>query len=268
MKGAVAAMIAAAADIEPTRLKWPVYILITADEEVGGGGAQQIMAESTLFKINGPKYGVITEATQLTPVYAHKGGCRVAVTAYGQAAHTSTDRGISANFLIAPFMAEMAELAKLFKSDESFMNHEFDPPTCGFNMTIDDGGCPTNVTAAKTVCTLGFRTMPEARSQDILEMITAKAKAYGFEVSPRLVRPFYISPQAEIVQAACRCARVDQPRTVPYGTDAFFLQDALELVVLGPGDIAQAHTVGEWVEIAQLEKAAATYRRMIELLCL
>jgi acetylornithine deacetylase len=267
MKGAIATTIVAA-NIQAARLKRPVYIIVTADEEAGGRGAQQVMAESALFNMNGPKYGVITEATQLTPVYAHKGGCHVRVTAYGRAAHTSTDQGISANFLIAPFMAEMAELAKLLKTDETFMNHEFDPPTCGFNMTIDDGGCRPNVTAAKTVCTLSFRPMPHDRSQDIVAMITDKAKSYGFEVNSRMLRSFYISPQAEIIQAACRCANVERPKTVPYGTDAFFLQDALELVVLGPGDIAQAHTVGEWVEIAQLERAVIVYQRMIELLCM
>ena len=34
--------------------------------------------------------------------------------------------------------------------------------------------------------------------------------------------------------------------------------------VLGPGDIRQAHTVDEWVELDQLETAAAQYRRIAE----
>ena len=65
----------------------------------------------------------------MTPVYAHKGFGRFLVTARGRAAHSSTGKGISANFLIAPFLAEMAELAERLNQDESFMNHEFDPPT-------------------------------------------------------------------------------------------------------------------------------------------
>lgn len=268
MKGPLAATIIAAAETDARRLKKPIYIIVAADEEVGSVGASYIAAESTLFNHNGPKYGVIAEPTRLRPIYAHKGGCQVKVTAYGQAAHTSTDRGISANFLIAPFLAEMAELAKLLKSDESFMNQEFDPPTTGFNMTLDDGGCRPNVTAAKTVCTLGFRPMPNDRSRDIAAMITEKAAKYGFEVTSRRFEPFYISPEAELIQIACRCAAVEKAETVPFGTDAFVLQDALELVILGPGDIAQAHTVGEWVEIAQLEAAVAIYKQMIDQLCM
>jgi acetylornithine deacetylase/succinyl-diaminopimelate desuccinylase-like protein len=34
-------------------------------------------------------------------------------------------------------------------------------------------------------------------------------------------------------------------------------------VVLGPGDIAQAHTCTEYVEIQQVVKAAAMYREMM-----
>ena len=73
-----------------------------------------------MFTQAGPKYGVIAEPTQLVPVYAHKGGCQITVTAYGQAAHTSTDAGYSANFQLAPFLAEMAELAPRLRSDPRF----------------------------------------------------------------------------------------------------------------------------------------------------
>ncbi len=41
------------------------------------------------------------------------------------------------------------------------MDAEFHPPTNGFNMVIDDGGCSPNVTPAKTVCTISLRTMPD-----------------------------------------------------------------------------------------------------------
>jgi acetylornithine deacetylase len=268
MKGPLAATIAAATAVDAAQLKKPIYIVVAADEEIGGGGARQIAAESTLFTQAGPKYGVIAEPTQLIPVYAHKGGCQVTVTAYGQAAHTSTDSGISANFLIAPFLAEMAELAQRLKTDESFRNYEFQPPTPGFNMTLDDGGTKINVTAAKTICRLGFRPMPNDRTEDIKQMIIDRARAYGFETSVRQLDSFYTPPQAEIVQVAQAATGGKQPETVPFGTDAFHLQRLLSLVVLGPGNIAQAHTVGEWLDIAQLTEAVDIYRQMIKAVCL
>ena len=34
-------------------------------------------------------------------------------------------------------------------------------------------------------------------------------------------------------------------------------------LVFGPGDIAQAHTVDEWVSLEQLDKAVRLYRKMV-----
>ena len=54
------------------------------------------------------------------------------------------------------------------------------------------------------------------------------------------------------------------PRGVPYGTDASnYAEVGLPAIVLGPGDIAQAHTHDEWIEIAQVEKAVEVYRALM-----
>ena len=96
MKGPLAATVAAGAKINAADLKKSLFVVITADEEIGGQGASQVAAESESFNAERPKYGIIAEPTRLTPVYAHKGGGRVLVTAKGRAAHTSTDAGVSA----------------------------------------------------------------------------------------------------------------------------------------------------------------------------
>ena len=125
MKGPLAATLVAGADVEASRLRKPVFIVITADEENASLGARHLVEASELFRTTRPKHGVIAEPTRLIPVYAHKGAALVTVTARGRAAHTSTEEGISSNFLIAPFLAEMAELARIVKTDPSFLNHEF-----------------------------------------------------------------------------------------------------------------------------------------------
>ena len=187
MKGPIAAAYLAAASVQAKDLQKPLTVVITADEEYSGLGAKTVVEESNFLKENPPDYGIITEPTQLVPVYAHKGIAMIKVTAQGEAAHTSTDAGtFRLIFLIAPFLHEMADLAKTLKSDPSFMNQEFSPPTLGFNMTLNDGDCKPNVTAAKTVCMLNFRPMPNDRSQDVLEIISQKAQAYGFEIEAQV----------------------------------------------------------------------------------
>jgi acetylornithine deacetylase len=269
MKGPLAATLVAAAQIDARQLRKPLTILITADEEVGYGGAYQVARESQLLKAGWPEYGVVAEPTRLTPVYAHKGGIHVYVTAYGRAAHTSTDQGVSANFLIAPFLAEMAELRQRFLRDTHFQNREFDPPTNGFNLVIDDGGCKSNVTAAKTVATLSFRTMPDDHRDEAIELILRAAQKYNLETRHRGFGPFYVEPKAEIVQLALEATGAARAETVPFGTEALVYQAHMsQQVILGPGDIAQAHTVGEWIDVAQLQSAVGVYRRLIERVCL
>jgi acetylornithine deacetylase len=268
MKGPLAATLVAATQIDATKLRKPLYVVITADEEVGYGGAYQVVKDSVMLRGNWPAYGIVAEPTRLIPVYAHKGGIQVYVTAHGRAAHTSTGKGVSANFLIAPFLAEMAALQPLFNTDQRFQNAEFDPSTNGFNMVINDGNCKSNVTAAKTTATLSLRTMPNDHREEAVRLISEKAQKYGLEVRTRGFDPFYVAQDAEVVQMACRATGAARAETVPFGTEALVYQDYLaQQVILGPGDIAQAHTVGEWIDIAQLEGAVGVYRRLIEEIC-
>jgi acetylornithine deacetylase len=268
MKGPLAASMIAAASVDLDKLQRPIYLAVSADEEQGHHGAHYMQEHAATFQENWPTWAVIPEPTELKPVYAHKGGARVLVTAIGRAAHTSTDQGISANFLIAPFLAEVADLAKLFKSDKRYQNDEFDPPTNGFNLTIDDGQCRSNVTAAKTVAQMSIRVMPNDHHEEQIALIEAAAHKYNLSVESRAFPPFYVDKNAEIVQAACRATGIPKAITVPYGTEAASYQNYTQCVILGPGNIAQAHTIGEWVEIKQLEDAVGIYTRMIEDLCM
>ena len=267
MKGPLAATLLAAASVDAATLKRPVYIVVTADEESGFGGAKQLAESKTFAEHGWPSLGVVAEPTELQPVHAHKGGYHVVVTAHGAAAHTSTDQGVSANFLIAPFLADMAELRQTFMTDPRFQDDEFDPPTNGFNLTLNDGDCATNVTAAKTVATLTFRSTPQGNAAEVVDIVTKKAQGYGFEVERSGYEAFYTPQDAEVVKLALEATGANRAVTVPYGTDALVLHKHLPLVMLGPGSIQQAHTVGEFVEVAQLERAQVVYTKMLTAHC-
>ena len=268
MKGALACMLVALSGVARGRLRRPVFVGVTSDEENGHRGAKFIADRSQTLQRGWPAYSVVGEPTELRPVYAHKGGRRIRVVARGVAAHTSTDRGLSANFLIAPFLAEMAELRQRFQTEERFLNREFDPPTNGFNMVLDDGGCAHNVTAACTVCTLSVRLMPGPDPEEVIRLIVAKAQAHGFEVETSGFPYFSVSPEAEIVRLACRVTGVERAATVPYGTEAEVYQAYTQPVVLGPGSIAQAHTVDEWIALEQLARGVEIYRSLVERVCM
>ena len=55
---------------------------------------------------------------------------------------------------------------------------------------------------------------------------------------------------------------------MPYGTDGMaFVKKMKDLVVIGPGDISQAHTVDEWIDIEQLKQSVDLYARFINHVC-
>jgi acetylornithine deacetylase len=264
MKGPVAATMAAAARFRSAELARPVTIVVTADEETTGAGATQVAGESRLLR--GVRYGVIAEPTRLIPVYAHKGGVRMDVTARGRAAHSSTGEGINANFLIAPFLAEMARLAERFQQEERYLNRAFDPPTNGWNMVIDDGQTASNVTAVKSTCTLSFRPTPGHPTEEIVAHVRERAAHYGLEFAVRGHGAYEVSRESPVVKSALTATRTAEAETVSYGTDAVRFPQ-LEMVVLGPGDIRQAHTVNEWIALDQLHAAVDVYTTMIREFC-
>lgn len=269
MKGPLAATIVAAGQIDPEKLKKPIYIVLTADEEIGLLGAKHVSEQSQMLRQNRPQYGVIAEPTKMAPVYAHKGGAGVMVTSYGVAAHSSTDKGVSANFQLARFMADMADMKELSMRDERFMNAEFDPPTNGFNMTMTDFNTAGNVTAPKAQCRVDFRAMPRSNSEELLEMIVERAAKYELEYTTSVFSPLYVDKGSDLVQTAVDALDGRKPETASYGTDGLYLQRVIpEMVVLGPGNIGVAHTVGEFVPVDELTQAVGVYVKMIGALCM
>ena len=267
MKGPLAAVMVAAAAVDAAHLQAPLYVVVSADEEIGLYGARHIVGQSQLLRSEGPHCGVITEPTRLIPAYGHKGYGYFRVAAHGVAAHTSSGAGASASFRLAPFLAEMAALNERFQHEPRFWNPAFDPPTNGFNMVISDDG-QTNVTAARAECVLTLRAMPAANTDEIVALITAGAERHGLTVEmARVTPPVYTDPASRLVQAACAATGSDRPVTIPFGTEGFHYQALMALVILGPGDIDVAHTVGESIAVAELEKAVDVYGRMIAALC-
>ncbi len=269
MKGPLAASICAAAHFKARDLKAPVYIVVTADEETGGDGAYDVARRSKLFAEASSGYGIICEPTLLRVVYAHKGGLSMRVVSKGRAAHTSTLKGINANLKMIPFLAEMKKINDLVLSSKRYRNDEFKPPHSEWCIGINDHNVATNVSPVQSICTLSYRLMPTIDVAPLIERTKNSARKHGLKCETvRLGKPLYTPPDSSLVQTALGLTGTRRPTTVPYGTDgvAFFTR-MKRLVVLGPGNIAQGHTVDEWIELDQLHKGVDVYTRFIDHVC-
>jgi acetylornithine deacetylase len=268
MKGPVACALAAAAQFAAADLKAPIYICCTADEEVNYGGAKQVAARSQMFPEACSGVGIITEPTQLEVVYAHKGTIGIHATSIGRSAHSSTNAGLNANLAMIPFLAEMKRIHDELQTDPRYRNEEFDPPTPGWNIGINDHTRAVNITAPQSICTVYVRPMPGTDTETLLRRVRDCAQANGLQLEIyQSGAPLYTDRNSPLVRDALRLAGRTEPHTVAYGTDGMIFGQHLPMVVLGPGNIAQAHTADEWIALDQLEQGTALYAALIRHYC-
>lgn len=269
MKGSVACMIAAAAKIDARKLKSPVYVVVTGDEEVNCLGADVVFNKSKVLKDSQVKYGIIGEPTLLDVVQSHKGSVKISVTSKGRATHSSMGTGINANHKLIPFLNDILAVDHELQTNPKYLNTNFTPPHSTLNIVIHGGEQASNITTPESGATINFRAMPGQNLKPLFTKIRNSAKKHGVKISIYdSLKPLDTPTESRIVQEALKVTGKRKPKSVAYGTDGMIFGQNMELVVLGPGNIKQAHTIDEWIEIDQLHKGVDTFGKMIHRLCI
>jgi acetylornithine deacetylase len=261
MKGPVAAAIVAARAL-PDGV--PVTLLITTDEETTKQGARLIAQTSELVRKVKPHGIIVVEPTALIPVRGHRSHIAFTCVATGVQAHSSTGRGRNANWALIPFLMEMKAVFERLRRDISLQDADYTPPFSDFNLVIDNHGAAMNVTVPKATARIKFRYSAKVDPAPVLQAVYDAASRSGIAVSEaREGFPPELPPDHPLVR---RCVDlVEKPAgTAPYGTDASELQAIAPCVVLGPGDIAEAHTPTEKVRVADLVAAVAVLMKLVE----
>ena len=111
---------------------------------------------------------------------------------------------------------------------------------------IDNHGAAVNVTVPKATARIKFRYSAKVDPSPVLQAVHAAAERCGIE-SPRHAKASRPNCRPTIRSCACASTVGAPPATAPYGTDASELQAIAPCVVLGPGDIVEAHTPTEKV---------------------
>lgn len=264
MKGSLCSAIQAASRIDPNEQTKPIYFVITADEEIGMEGAQQVDKRSKLWEemILRDVKGIIGEPTEMQVVHAHKGTYGVSLRSNGQSAHTSTGKGINANDALIPALQELLDLKKQTEIQEQYRNQEFDPPTVTLNMVIRNEPMAINVTTSLAEAQIFFRTMPKVDTRSIEEALRKIQSNHQLERIEKGEKAHWsVDPKSPWIVELLAITGQTQSKTVCYGTDGAVLQRLPKLVVCGPGSIEQAHRKDEWVAIEQLQRAVEVYEQ-------
>jgi acetylornithine deacetylase/succinyl-diaminopimelate desuccinylase family protein len=267
-KASLAVMLAALQSIAREKPRATIVVAGSVDEEYRKKGARAL--GTIVPRFDG---AIVGEPTDLEMVVSHKGSVRWKIETTGLAAHTSIpENGVNA-------IESMAQVVLALKTLNEDLAKRVTPLTGPPTLTVSlvEGGTDICTVPARCVISVDRRLVPGESPKAAVEEVERILDGMRFQ-NPNLrvqsVLPttddFPVSGAlstrlAEVTQQACqKIAGTGEPRGVPYGTDASELSAAgIPCIIIGPGSIEQAHTVDEYVEVAQLEKAFEIYRSIM-----
>jgi acetylornithine deacetylase len=261
MKGPLAAAIVAARTL---RDGVPATLVITTDEETTKAGAEEIVRRSKLARAARIRAILVVEPTQMIPMRGHRANVQFTATAAGMQAHSSTGKGRNANWALLPFLVEMHRIHDMLRSEPAFQDPGYDPPFSDFNLVIDNHGTAVNVTVPKATAIVKFRYSANIDPSPVVNMVRDAADRAGVALSEVREGDPPELPVDHVFVRLCSRVAAAAPRVAPYGTDASRLQALAPCVIMGPGDIAKAHSPDECVPVAALEAAVPKFMRIAE----
>jgi acetylornithine deacetylase len=268
MKGFIACALAFALRFDATESAVPLHIALSYDEELGCLGVPGIVSELGR-SLPRPALAIVGEPTSMHPITAHKGYRAFETNFAGVPAHSSRPGdGVSAIRIANAFMTALDRLAGELSTGVTVVGME---PACAtLNVGRIEGGLATNVVAPHCRILWELRPVPgtdvDAALRRLDEMV---GESLPQDLSLRDARTLVATRQtaAEPVFAdrggpAFRLAReltgVALEETAAYGSEAGFFHEAgLSTVIVGPGDVGQAHRIDEYIEMRDISAGLA-----------
>lgn len=275
VKGFLAAAVSALESLGDPRRYRPLALVLTADEEVGCVGAKRL-AEAGVLRA---RRAVVGEPTSLQPVRAGKGYGLAEVVVRGREAHSAFPAaGVSAIFGAARLLADVEKIAARLECEDraSGAGAAFEPPCTTLNVGVIQGGSAKNVISGECRFLVEWRPVPEADPRRAFVALQAAITKLtrsreGFHAEAALLR---LDPGFETAADSPWVRQWEawsgtRAGTVSFGTEAPHAArfGGAETVVLGPGNMRDAHRPGEFVPRDELELCATRLRAAVEAVC-
>lgn len=273
MKGFFAHALAALKDVGTQNLSKPLWLLATVDEETSMRGA---IAAAPFAKTRGvrPDAALIGEPTSLVPVFQHKGYLAYTIAIEGEACHSSNpDAGVNAIEIASGVLKEIFALRDALKT--AYRDDAFAVPYPTLNVGAIRGGDSTNRVCDCCEFDLDMRPIASSPVADLEKMLKdAAAKGAGNNADRVCVSeqyagipPFRTAKDNEFIRTLEELSG-NHATAVAYCTEASFLAElGCPLAVMGAGDIANAHSINEWLPKDEIEKLNGILKALIEKYC-
>ncbi|MBV9990634.1 MAG: acetylornithine deacetylase [Alphaproteobacteria bacterium] len=271
MKGFVACALALVPEIAAAKLKRPIHLALSYDEEVGCAGVPRLIEDLE----EKPALAIIGEPTLMKVVGAHKGGTSVRTRCRGLEGHSSAPhKGASAVMMAGEFIAALARVGVELQGDT---DARFDPPYTTTQANVVHGGTALNILAREATVTWECRPLPgrdplavvgrmrEIVESDILPKYAKGAPEAGFDTTVMTSYPgLALDMDSPAVALARELSGANAVETAAYGTEAgHFARAGIPSVICGPGSIEQAHKADEFVALSELAACDAFLRKVV-----
>ncbi|MCH9780958.1 MAG: acetylornithine deacetylase [Alphaproteobacteria bacterium] len=260
MKGFSACFLAMAATLRDLPRTKPFHFMLSYDEEVGCIGAPFVI-EALGKTLPRPDLVVVGEPTLMRPVSGHKAIASFETTVTGYEIHSSRlPQGVSA----VEYGARVADY--LFQQNQRMaIDDRFDPPHTTIHVGVMKGGTARNIVALHCGLEWEIRGTPDfdmSLFMQDFEQFTAQLERTMQAVHP--ATSIRTVPQHSVVGFAPRLdSEAEQLARSITGENAMVVESycsesgqfqaaGFPTILLGPGDIAQAHQPNEWIEITQM----------------
>ncbi|MFK7886465.1 MAG: acetylornithine deacetylase [Gammaproteobacteria bacterium] len=259
IKGALAVMLSTCQSVDND-----AALLITSDEEAGNSTCVRRFLDT----YHGYKRIVVAEPTQCKAVTSHRGIVSGRLSFHGVAGHASSARAINDSAVHRAMRWGAAALDALEANAEhpDEVLHDV-----RLNIGHFEGGVKPNMIAASATAAFNLRIPPSSDQDGIVDALVNLADpdhVAGLELpfkAPAL--PTAKRGPAALSEAAILAGElgVEISDPVDFWTEAALFSEAgMNALVLGSGDIEQAHTADEWVALDQLETLHDVYTRILQ----
>lgn len=257
-KGSIAAMLSALTELagEPNRPRHTEIIFVgLIDEESLQAGSRALAAGG--FKAD---LAIVGEPTRCKLVTAHKGAVWLKLETHGKAAHGARpELGRNAAYEMARVctLLEARYAAQLLHNKHPLLGHGT------INLGAIHAGQQPNIVPDHCSALIDRRTLPGETDASVIRELSGLFRDEGLSASISKFQPapcpaLETDPEQGLVKQFMRCAKQKTPGAANFFSDAAVLSEGgIPSVLFGPGDIAQAHTPDEWIELPQLEQAKA-----------
>jgi acetylornithine deacetylase len=271
MKSFLALAIEACRGLRAAELREPLIILATADEETSMSGARALVEQRRPHA----RHAVIGEPTGLRPVRMHKGIFMERIRLHGHAGHSS-DPALGNSALEAMHRAIGSILDWRGALQARHRNAQFAVPVPTLNLGHIHGGDNPNRICADCELEFDLRPLPgmdihELRD-DLRRHVTATLADSGIEVCFDALFdgiPAMETPEAAPIVRLAERLTGHTPEAVAFATEAPYLQQlGMDTIILGPGNIEQAHQPDEYIALDRLQPTVDLLRRIIKSVCI